>query len=296
MSNANDDLGPDETYCSSCGEAIKEDAEICPECGVRQQPASGDGSLDVVDVLSDGFSRAFRRTGLILMGLFFGLQFLSQATSFSLVQTLMQRFGPDAMGPGGGFGGQANPFMGGGGVPGGITIPLPFPVLVVVGLALSVASVYLTLVLGRTLASDHAESIPSEYYQRNVVGGVLNLILAGIVTSIAIAIGFVLLIVPGIFLIISFAFVSLIVAVQDVNFIEAISQSWDMAKGNRVDILLIGAAIAVIVIVVSIISGIFSFLPVLNQLVTAVTQAFMTVFVMGVIAEAYLELGGETVE
>lgn len=27
----------DEKYCSTCGEIIKEAAEICPECGVRQQ-------------------------------------------------------------------------------------------------------------------------------------------------------------------------------------------------------------------------------------------------------------------
>jgi len=34
--------GPDEVYCSSCGEVIKERAEICPECGVRQRGGSGD--------------------------------------------------------------------------------------------------------------------------------------------------------------------------------------------------------------------------------------------------------------
>lgn len=29
--------GADEVYCRSCGEVIKEQAEICPHCGVRQQ-------------------------------------------------------------------------------------------------------------------------------------------------------------------------------------------------------------------------------------------------------------------
>lgn len=29
----------DEAYCVECGEIIKKQAEICPECGVRQQPA-----------------------------------------------------------------------------------------------------------------------------------------------------------------------------------------------------------------------------------------------------------------
>lgn len=35
----------DEMFCSSCGEAIKKEAEICPKCGVRQKgspsPAKG---------------------------------------------------------------------------------------------------------------------------------------------------------------------------------------------------------------------------------------------------------------
>jgi TM2 domain-containing membrane protein YozV len=32
-----DSSGPYEQYCSICGEVIKTAAEICPECGVRQQ-------------------------------------------------------------------------------------------------------------------------------------------------------------------------------------------------------------------------------------------------------------------
>lgn len=36
-------LAPDEQYCPSCGEPIKKAAEICPECGVRQEPATSTG-------------------------------------------------------------------------------------------------------------------------------------------------------------------------------------------------------------------------------------------------------------
>jgi hypothetical protein len=32
-------LQPNEKYCSSCGEVISKDAEICPKCGVRQMVA-----------------------------------------------------------------------------------------------------------------------------------------------------------------------------------------------------------------------------------------------------------------
>ena len=30
---------PDEMFCSSCGAVIKKEAEICPKCGVRQNPS-----------------------------------------------------------------------------------------------------------------------------------------------------------------------------------------------------------------------------------------------------------------
>lgn len=33
------ELGLDEVFCTSCGEVIKEEAEICPHCGVRQKDA-----------------------------------------------------------------------------------------------------------------------------------------------------------------------------------------------------------------------------------------------------------------
>lgn len=35
--------GADEAFCSSCGEVIKKEAEVCPECGVRQNNAGGAG-------------------------------------------------------------------------------------------------------------------------------------------------------------------------------------------------------------------------------------------------------------
>lgn len=44
-SSAEGSPGADEQFCSSCGEIIKKEAEICPNCGVRQQSAAS-GSKD----------------------------------------------------------------------------------------------------------------------------------------------------------------------------------------------------------------------------------------------------------
>ena len=39
--------GPDEVFCTSCGEPIKKQAEVCPHCGVRQEGGgSGSGNVE----------------------------------------------------------------------------------------------------------------------------------------------------------------------------------------------------------------------------------------------------------
>lgn len=38
----------DESFCSSCGDIIKKEAEICPKCGVRQKVASSSGKKNKV--------------------------------------------------------------------------------------------------------------------------------------------------------------------------------------------------------------------------------------------------------
>ncbi|MFC7070001.1 hypothetical protein [Halobaculum lipolyticum] len=45
--------GPDEKFCGDCGEVIKQRAEICPECGVRQHGDHGDGRAHGGVALSD---------------------------------------------------------------------------------------------------------------------------------------------------------------------------------------------------------------------------------------------------
>jgi hypothetical protein len=58
----------DEKFCSSCGEIIKQAAEICPKCGCRVAPAPADAS-NQDDRSSFGFaflSFLFPLVGLIL--------------------------------------------------------------------------------------------------------------------------------------------------------------------------------------------------------------------------------------
>lgn len=48
--------GADEVFCTTCGAAIKKEAEICPECGVRNQNAtSGRTSAPTETTVSDSW-------------------------------------------------------------------------------------------------------------------------------------------------------------------------------------------------------------------------------------------------
>lgn len=52
----------DELYCSSCGEIIKEAAEICPECGIRQKEPEIQQGTDSSAKVTD--ASAFRHRSL----------------------------------------------------------------------------------------------------------------------------------------------------------------------------------------------------------------------------------------
>lgn len=56
--------GSDEKYCKDCGDVIAAKAEICPKCGVRQQPAP----LSLGPTTSNGKSRV----AAILLAFFLG--------------------------------------------------------------------------------------------------------------------------------------------------------------------------------------------------------------------------------
>lgn len=69
-----EERGPNEVYCKSCGEIIKEEAEICPHCGVRQRAAptpqsqeKNPGLAAVASALVPGLGQIYN--GQILKGI-----------------------------------------------------------------------------------------------------------------------------------------------------------------------------------------------------------------------------------
>jgi TM2 domain-containing membrane protein YozV/RNA polymerase subunit RPABC4/transcription elongation factor Spt4 len=48
------DRGEDEKFCTDCGELINKQAEVCPECGVRQQDSNKDSDSSDSDQTTAG--------------------------------------------------------------------------------------------------------------------------------------------------------------------------------------------------------------------------------------------------
>lgn len=70
------DLGEDEVFCRDCGNVIKERAEICPECGIRQRdpesstPEKSPGLAAVASFLIPGLGQVYN--GQIAKGIITG--------------------------------------------------------------------------------------------------------------------------------------------------------------------------------------------------------------------------------
>lgn len=56
---------PGYKYCHSCAQEIKEEAEICPSCGVRQKPANNQTD-DSAELLPKAASCCIPVVGLVL--------------------------------------------------------------------------------------------------------------------------------------------------------------------------------------------------------------------------------------
>lgn len=129
-------------------------------------------------------------------------------------------------------------------------------------------------------------------------------LLLAILTAIAVGIGFVLLIIPGIYLAIKFSLGGAVIAAEHVlNPIEAMKRSWHVTKGNSVRIfffLLIMLVVGMIALVaVSAVIGIplNLMLPTeaalfANNIVSSAASSVFSVVLAAVYAAIYLQLAG----
>ncbi|HET7325494.1 MAG TPA: hypothetical protein VFJ06_14295 [Halococcus sp.] len=229
--------------------------------------------VSITSILKEAANRSIKRNGLILMGILFVLSSFSGLLGAGLAQYAgNQQFMPvDAQ----------------------TAALVVLPPLVAGLLSLVVGLVSLVVSIGaiRVFVSDETERLPREYFTRNMGWAVLNFIVGAIVFGIAVGLGLVALILPGIFLLVSLLFWSAFVAVEDQNFIEGFRSSWGLTRGHRLKLLLLGIAVALIALVVGAVFGLGAVGGVfVGFVLVQAGSAIVTVFSTAALAIAYTEL------
>ena len=235
--------------------------------------------FSIIAALQEGLDRLFSRVGATFAGIIFVLGTLNAVFSATAAADFLggPRGGP-GMGPG--------PTM----VP---TVGLPGPVAGLLSLIVVLLMAIVGIAAIRAFVDDIDRDIDRPLFTRNIGWALVNLVVGGIVFGLIVAIGLVLLVIPGIFLLVSLVFWSVYVVVEDVSFIEGLRRSWALTKGHRLRLFGLGF---VTFLIVAVVSGLFSFpaqvgAPGIGALVAAqIGSAVTSVFSSATLARAWVQL------
>ena len=177
----------------------------------------------------------------------------------------------------------------------GLTIDLPFGILVISSLIVFILLSYLTIVATRTFVAGETTQLPTEFLQRRIPWVIANLIVGGIVFTLLLFIGSLLFVIPGIIAYLSLLFMTVFIAVDDKSFISAMSSSWHLTRGNWIRLFILLAIIIVPTMVVfgvlSVVSSIaFGPNSLASQIVTGLISLPFSILILGILAETFVQL------
>ena len=238
-------------------------------------------SFSVSSSLTGGIRRATNRNGLLLALAYMIIGGAWQVLFYSAVSTWIPQPGPEATS-------QTMPLP---------TIDVPLAISAVGAIALLLALQYMTIVAIRTFVGGYSHSIPTEYYTRNIGFVLVNAIVGSLVFGIAIFLGSLLLVIPGIIAYVAFVFVLLYIAAEDENFISAFSSSWSLTRGHWLRLFALLAVVTITLSIVQFVSATLLQLGItavsgagLGTLVSGVVSIPFTLLVLGILAEAFTQL------
>ncbi|WP_440008975.1 hypothetical protein [Halomicrococcus sp. SG-WS-1] len=235
-------------------------------------------SINVTNIVKQGYRRTIERNGLVLMGVIFAISLVNGLLGISVSQWMMsQQFTPGSV--------EANP-----------TLLVPPVVASVVSLVLGIGLLVVSIAAIRVFVSDETERLPREYFTRNIGWAAINVVVGAIVFGIIVALGFVAFIIPGIFLLVALAFWTVYVAVEDQNFITAFRSSWRLTRGYRFSLFTLGVAVLLLTALVNAVFGLGDLASgsltgdIVALVFAQAASAITTVFSTAVLATAYTEL------
>jgi len=238
-------------------------------------------TLNIGSALTGGFSRIANRNGVRLTLAYVLLGLVWQVAFYSAFVTALHR---------------SNPQM--------TDVPLPtLDVPLAISVAVAVVALLLLQVAAivsiRTFVGGQTGEIPSEYYTRNMVTVLANALVGGFVYGLLVFLGSLLFLVPGVIAYVAFLFVFVYIAVEDENFIAALRHSWTLTRGNWIPLFGLLLIIFGLSIVPGILAALVSFVvgavagPAASTLVSGVITLPFSLLVLGILAEAFVQLRGE---
>ena len=230
-------------------------------------------SLQLSTAFTDGLRRVVTKTG----GIVFGLYLVFQTVNTVLINTTSAAILPAEA---------AGEF--------GLTVPLPAAVAGGLLLGSYLALMMLFVVIARAFARPLQElsTFPSDLYSRRIGRATLSMIGASIIVFISVTVGFLFLIVPGVFLSLCFLLYWYAVAVEDRGAIESLRRSWDLSRGNRLKLLFVFGVLAALGVVTGIIGSVgeLAGVPAVGDIVAITVGSLMGLVYQGILASTYLQL------
>ena len=145
----------------------------------------------------------------------------------------------------------------------------------------------------RALTRDYAErsTVPSGLFTRRIGRAMVSMLGALLLVNLAVFVGFVLLFVPGIFLMVSFMFAVYAIGVEDERAIDSLSRSWQLANGNRWRLFGLTLVVTVGAGIVAGLSGLVTAIdPVVGQVIYLAALSEVVIVANGILADAYVQL------
>lgn len=172
-------------------------------------------------------------------------------------------------------------------------LQLPVSITVAVGLIIvfTVAATIVVIPAARLLVRDLSElsSIPPATVTRRLLWASLSALVCAVFLTVIIPIGYLLLLVPGVFLTVSFQFTFFAIAVEDKGIIDSLSRSWQLASGER---LLLFGMLVVISLLSAVPAVIVSFVPgsTAREIVSLILNSALLVTVYAILADVFVQL------
>jgi hypothetical protein len=170
-------------------------------------------------------------------------------------------------------------------------LDLPVEALGAVAFVLFVAGLVLDVGFIRTFTGEERDTLPVANFTRNLGWTLLRLVVGTVLYGLAVLVGLVLFVIPGIYLAVALFFFSYEIIVAEKGVLDAFGGSLDLTAGNRLPLFVLGFIFAVLGTVVSGTVGVV--LPsttVAGAVVQIVVSSAIAVLGLTVAARAYVQL------